>query len=59
MSTKNHIKPIILVLASVIALGLGRVQYGTETPLDYANNVVVFIAGISHLLEINSKDKDK
>jgi uncharacterized protein YhhL (DUF1145 family) len=59
MSTKNHIKPIILVLASVIALGLGRVQYGRETPLDYANNVVVFITGISHLLEINSKDKDK
>jgi uncharacterized protein YhhL (DUF1145 family) len=57
--SKNNFKTITLVLATVIALGLGRIQFGTERPLDYANNVVVFIAGISHLLEMDSKHKDK
>jgi len=57
--TMTNFKPIALIVLTVLAFGLGRLQYGTERPLDQANGVVIFLVGMSRLLEKNPNDSQK
>jgi hypothetical protein len=55
----SNFKVTALIVATVLAFGLGRLQYGTERPLDQANGVVIFLVGMSRLLEKNPNDSQK
>lgn len=52
----KYYKLLVLIGATFLAVWFAHCQYGTAEPLTQANEALVLITGISHLIDALPKD---